>query len=108
MRAEDVSTQIIIGMGTCGIAAGAREAWAAFQDELERHGLEGVQIKQTGCIGICHAEPTVEIRMAEMPATIYGNVDEETAREIVRKHILGGMMVNHHIYDRLAVDIVRH
>jgi NADP-reducing hydrogenase subunit HndB len=99
--------QIIVGMGTCGVAAGAQQTLAAFLDEMGRHNnLQDVVVKQTGCMGLCHAEPTVEVVMAGMPPTIYGRVDEEVARDIVRKHLLGGMLVNHHVFDRPAADIV--
>ncbi len=98
--------QIVVGMGTCGIAAGARQTLEAFLDELGRHNLRDVVVKQTGCMGLCHAEPTVEVMMQGMPTTIYGQVNEEIARQIVRKHLLGGVLVNHHVFDRPAVDII--
>lgn len=99
--------EIIIGMGTCGIAAGAKEALNTFVQELDDHNVENVLVKQTGCMGLCYAEPTVEVIMPAMPAIIYGKVDEETARKIVRKHILGGILINDHIFDRPAVDIIK-
>jgi NADP-reducing hydrogenase subunit HndB len=97
---------VVVGMGTCGIAAGAKQTLEVFLDELGRHNLQDVVVRQTGCMGLCHAEPTVEVNMPDMPPTIYGKVDEETARQIVRKHILGGVLVNHHVYDRPAADII--
>jgi NADP-reducing hydrogenase subunit HndB len=99
--------EIIIGMGTCGIAAGAKEALNTFVHELDDHNVEHVLVKQPGCMGLCYAEPTVEVIMPDMPAIIYGKVDEETARKIVRKHILGGFLINDHIFDRPAVDIIK-
>lgn len=98
--------QIIVGMGTCGVAAGAKRALDAFLDELGRHNRNDVVVKPTGCMGLCHAEPTVEVLVPGMPTIIYGKVDEETARQIVRAHILGGALVDHHVYDRPAADIV--
>ena len=109
MSRRDVAgktTQIIVGGGTCGIAAGARQAHAAFLDELDQNNLTEVVVKQTGCLGLCHAEPTVEVIMDGMPTVIYGRVDEAVARKIVRKHIINQELVNDHIYDRPAVDIV--
>ena len=70
--------EVIVGMGTCGIAAGGKVTLAAFVAALEETGLKGVTLKQTGCMGLCYAEPTVEVRMAGMPDTIYGMVDAET------------------------------
>ena len=103
---SDKNIQIIIGMGTCGIAAGAKEAYSAFIEELSAHNLANVIVKQTGCMGLCHAEPTVEVIMPEMPRIIYGNVNGQVARDIVKKHVLGKILVNDHIFDRPAVDII--
>lgn len=99
--------EIIVGMGTSGIASGAREAMEVVSGELREQGVTNVRVKQAGSLGMDHAEPTVEIRMAGMPDTIYGKVDPETARRIVRKHVLGGSLVNDHVFDRPAVDILR-
>jgi NADP-reducing hydrogenase subunit HndB len=98
--------QIIVGMGTCGIAAGAKDALNAFIDEIDQHNLHDVAIKQTGCMGLCYSEPTVEVVAPEMPDVIYGNVDGTVAKEIVRRHIMAKELVEDHIYDRPAPDIV--
>ncbi len=98
--------QVIVGMGTCGIAAGARQALEAFVDELGRHNLKDAVVRQTGCMGLCYAEPTVEVRAPGMPDIIYGKVDAAVAREIVRQHIVGGVLVNQHVYDRPAADLI--
>ena len=98
--------QIIVGGGTCGIAAGSRAAHAAFLDELDQNNLTEVVVKQTGCLGLCHAEPTVEVLMPGMPTVIYGNVDDAVARRIVQKHIIKKELVNEHIFDRPAADIM--
>ena len=98
--------RIVVGMGTCGIAAGAKQTLAAFEDEIKLHNLADVAVSRTGCMGLCHAEPTVEVLTGDMPATIYGKVSDEIARQIVRRHVLGGKLVNNHIFDRPAVDIV--
>ena len=104
--AENKTIQIIVGMGTSGIAAGAKDTLAAFLDELEDQELTNVSLRQTGSLGLDHAEPTVEIRMPEMPDVIYGKVTPEVAAKIVRKHILGKTLINDHIFDRPAADIV--
>jgi NADP-reducing hydrogenase subunit HndB len=103
---EGKSIQIIVGMGTSGIAAGAKETLNAFLDELDAHSLESVTVRQTGSMGLDHAEPTVEIRMPDMPRVIYGKVDEKVARTIVREHIMEKRLLEDHIYDRPAPDIV--
>ena len=103
---SDKEIHVIVGMGTCGIAAGAKEALNVFLGEAYTRKLENVVIKQTGCMGLCYAEPTVEVKMPGMPDTIYGNVDADVAKKIVEKHIMGGALVNNHIFDRPARDIV--
>jgi len=102
----DLSAQIIIGMGTCGIAAGAKQVFDAFLDELESHGECNTRITQTGCMGLCFSEPTVEVDVPGMPRVIYGNVDDKVARRIVKEHLLGKSLVSDHIFDKPAVDLI--
>lgn len=104
---EGKTIEIIVGMGTCGIAAGGKETLSAFVEELSSLNVKDVIIKQTGCMGLCYAEPTVEIIMSGMPTTIYGNVDAETARQIVKSHIVEKKLVDKHVFDRPAKDIVK-
>ncbi|MDC7125493.1 MAG: (2Fe-2S) ferredoxin domain-containing protein [Spirochaetales bacterium] len=104
---EGKDVHIIIGMGTCGIAAGAKDSLDAFLDEIEKNKIDNVTVKQTGCMGLCYVEPTVEVKVPEMPDTIYGNVDAETARNIVREHVLGKKLVSEHVFDRPSKDIVK-
>ena len=101
------SAQIIIGMGTCGIAAGAKEAFDAFLDELNSHEIKDTKITQTGCMGLCFSEPTVEVDVPGMPRVIYGNVDGKVARRIVTEHIIGKSLVSDHIFDKPAADIIK-
>ena len=105
-EAEGTETQIIIGMGTCGIAAGAKDAFDAFLDEIEKQEMTGVTVSQTGCMGLCYAEPTVEVRVPGMPPIIYGRVDRATARKIVTEHLAKKALVSDHIFDKPAVDIL--
>ena len=100
------NVQIIVGMGTSGIANGAKETLNAFVEILRKEGMTNVAVKQTGGLGLDHAEPTVEVRMAGMPTVIYGRVDAKVAKKIVEEHIQGGKLVDEHVYDRPAVDIV--
>ncbi len=102
---EGKSVEIIVGMGTSGIASGAKLTLDAFLEELSDQNLQDVSVRQTGSLGLDHAEPTAEVRMPGMPDIIYGKVDAETAKRIVRKHILGKTLVNDHIFDRPAADI---
>lgn len=99
--------EVVIGMGTCGIAAGAKTVFDAFLDEMEKAGVSDVTIKQTGCMGLCFSEPTVEVICDDMPRVVYGNVDEKTARRIVREHLQGKALVSDHIFDKPSVDIIK-
>ncbi|MDZ4198163.1 MAG: (2Fe-2S) ferredoxin domain-containing protein [Kiritimatiellia bacterium] len=99
------TTTVLIGMGTCGIAAGAKGAFDAFLDEIERNNLSSVVVKQTGCMGLCHSEPTVEVRMPGMPDIIYGRVDGDTARRIVQEHLLHRRLIDDHVFDKPAADL---
>lgn len=103
---EGKTAQIIVGMGTCGIAAGAKEAFDAFLDELSSHEVKDTKITQTGCMGLCFSEPTVEVDVPGMPRVIYGNVDDKVARRIVKEHIVGKALVSDHIFDKPATDII--
>ena len=105
-KTEGKTIQIVIGMGTCGIAAGAKETFDTFLDELQKNNLANVTVKQTGCMGLCYSEPTVEVSVPDMPTIVYGKVDAEVARKIVRKHIVGKLLINDHIFDKPAIDII--
>lgn len=99
--------QIIVGTGTCGIAAGSKDVLNAFIDAVDVQKLEHVTIRQTGCMGLCYVEPTVEVKVPGMPDTIYGKVDAAVAGKIVTEHILGKKLVEGHIFDRPAPDIMK-
>lgn len=98
---------IIIGMGTCGIAAGAKQVLEAFIDEIAAKKIENVTVKQTGCMGLCYVEPTVEVKVPGMPDTIYGKVDAEVAKKILKDHVLAKKLVSDHIFDRPSTDILK-
>jgi NADP-reducing hydrogenase subunit HndB len=105
--AEGKEIQVVVGMGTCGIAAGAKVTLDAFIKSLDDNNLvDSVLVRQTGCMGLCHSEPTVEVMVPGMPAVIYGRVDAATAEEIVKKHLVGRELLDNHILDRPAADIV--
>jgi len=105
--ADGKEIQVIVGMGTCGIAAGAKATLDAFISGLDEHKLvDTCLVRQTGCMGLCHSEPTVEVVAPGMPPVIYGNVNAEVARDIIQKHIIGKELVSGHILDKPAVDIL--
>jgi len=104
---EGKDIQIIVGMGTCGIAAGAKLTFDALVDSIQKHGLENkVLIRQTGCMGLCYVEPTVEVLFPGMPTVIYGKMTKDTAEEFVQKHLIEHTLLDNHIFDRPAADIV--
>jgi NADP-reducing hydrogenase subunit HndB len=105
-REEGKATQIIIGMGTCGIAAGAKEVFDAFLDEIDAKGLTDVAVTQTGCMGQCHVEPTVEVFAVDMPSIVYCNVKSDVAKRIVNEHLIDRKIIADHILDKPA-DILK-
>jgi NADP-reducing hydrogenase subunit HndB len=107
-EAEGKDIQVIVGMGTCGIAAGAKATLDAFINAMDENKLvDKVLVRQTGCMGLCHSEPTVEVISPGMPNVIYGTVDAETAKEIVSRHIIGHELLDNHILNRPAADIMK-
>jgi len=98
-RAQATSgrAQITVGMGTCGIAAGAREAMKAILGVIEEEELSDVIVTQTGCIGLCEWEPIVEIAIGQEAKVTYGKVNPKIAREIVKEHVEGGKVLTEYV-----------
>ena len=105
--AGEGNVEVIIGMGTCGIAAGAKETFSAMVDEINRLRLENVVVKQTGCMGLCASEPSVEVVVPGMPGVVYGKVDAAIGRRIVNAHIVKGELVGEYLFDKPAADIMK-
>ena len=94
LREETNDTRIVVGMATCGIAAGARPVLNAFVEEVEKAGLVGsVAVTQTGCIGMCKSEPIVEVMRPGEEKVTYVKMTAEKAKEVMEKHIKGGKPV---------------
>ena len=89
----DSNIRVVVGMATCGIAAGARPVLAAFTDEVAKRGLTHVSVGQTGCIGICQYEPVVEVFEPGKEKTTYVKVTPEMVPAIVSQHIVNGAPV---------------
>ncbi len=88
------STRVVVGMATCGIAAGARPVLNAFVEGVSKNGLtDKIAVTQTGCIGICQYEPVVEIYEEGKDKVTYVKLDAQKAAEIVEKHLKGGAVV---------------
>ncbi|MDO4459242.1 MAG: (2Fe-2S) ferredoxin domain-containing protein [Clostridia bacterium] len=95
LRAESgASTRVLVGMATCGIAAGARPVLNTIVEEVAKRQVKDVMVTQTGCIGICQYEPIVEVVDAEGNKTTYVKVTPEKALEIVNDHIVNGNVVS--------------
>ncbi len=84
------AVQVIVGMGTCGIAAGARETMKAVLDYIEKNKVENVIVTQTGCIGLCEQEPILQIVKGRSEKISYGKVSPEVAKKIMKSHVIDG------------------
>ena len=88
------NTRIVVGMATCGIAAGARPVLNAFVEGVDKEGLNGqVTVSQTGCIGICQYEPVVEVFAPGKEKVTYVKMTAEKAEKVLKEHIKGGKVV---------------
>ncbi len=94
MRDTEKKGKIIVAMGTCGIAAGAKETLQAVVNELEKNGINDVSVVQSGCMGLCDVEPTVEVIMEGSDPIIYGHVSPEQVSRIVDQHVKNGKVVS--------------
>jgi len=92
--------KIIIGMGTCGIAAGAREIMTAVLEELDKRGLRDVVVETTGCIGMCQKEPLLDVIRPGEPRITYGNVRVEDVPMIIAEHVVNGRVVEEKVVGR--------
>ncbi|HIY28527.1 MAG TPA: (2Fe-2S) ferredoxin domain-containing protein [Firmicutes bacterium] len=90
---SDNSIRVLVGMATCGIAAGARPVLTAMVDEVAKRHLENVVVTQTGCIGICQYEPVVEVVTPDGEKTTYVKMTPEKALRVVNDHLVNGNVV---------------
>ncbi len=94
LRKENAGTRIVVGMATCGIAAGARPVLASFMDEIARRSIQNVVVAQTGCIGICRLEPIVEVYKPDQEKVTYCKVTPDMVSRIVTEHIVNDRVVS--------------
>ena len=90
--------RVVVGMATCGIAAGARPVLAAFTEEVAKSGLQNITVAQTGCIGICQYEPVVEVFVPGKEKVTYVKMTPEKARRVVADHIVNGNVVTEYTF----------
>jgi NADP-reducing hydrogenase subunit HndB len=94
LREGTGDVRVVVGMATCGIAAGARPVLNALVEGVNNGGLaEKVRVSQTGCIGLCQYEPIVEVYEADKEKVTYVKVDAEKAKRIIEEHLKGGKVV---------------
>ena len=93
IRKEREGTRVVVGMATCGISAGARPVLKALVEEVNKRGLQGVIVSQTGCIGICEYEPIVEVYRPGEEKVTYIKMSPEKVARIVVEHIVNGNVV---------------
>ena len=93
MREGSGQIRVVVGMATCGIAAGARPVMAKFVDEAAKRGLTNVTVAQTGCIGMCRFEPIAEVLVPGKEKVTYVQLTEEKVARIVADHIVNGVPV---------------
>jgi len=91
--APDSVVQIKVGMATCGIASGAKEVMNFFIEESAKRGIPTV-VTQTGCMGYCYAEPTIEVKIPGKDPIVFGDVDVKKADEIIEKYVKNGELVD--------------
>ena len=89
--------KVVVGMATCGIAAGARPVLAAFTEEIAKRGLTNVTVTQTGCIGICQYEPVVEVFVPGQEKVTYVKMSPEKVANVVANHIVNGNVVTDYV-----------
>ncbi len=94
LRAEDENAiRVVVGMATCGIAAGARPVLKAFSDAVQEKNLENIMVVQSGCAGLCQYEPIVEINQPGKEKVTYVKMTAEKAAEVIELHLIGGEVV---------------
>ncbi len=99
LRDGNARVKVVVGMGTSGIAAGARETLKTFLEEVETRSLRDVLVTQSGERGLSSHEPVVSILEEGKPEMVYGDVSAELARKIVAEHIVNGNPVSQHIIE---------
>lgn len=93
LREGECRAKVIVHMGTCGIAAGARTVMKALMDEIDRREIKDVIVTISSCAGLCSREPMITVELEGEPAVKYVDLTPEKAREILEVHVLGGKIV---------------
>jgi NADP-reducing hydrogenase subunit HndB len=97
LKATPGNVQVIVAMGTCGIAAGARDTMKSVLNYIENENLSGVIVTQTGCLGRCEEEPIMQVMVGDQPKVVYGKVNTQVAEKIMKQHVQNGQPVKENI-----------
>lgn len=97
LKAAPGQIQVIVAMGTCGIAAGARDTMKSVLNFIETQNLSGVTVTQTGCIGKCEQEPILQVIVGDQAKVTYGKVNAEVAAQIMKQHVQNGTPVKDYV-----------
>lgn len=98
--------KILVGKGSCGIAAGANKVFNKFDEQIKNRGLKNIELKQVGCLGLCFSEPNVEVAVPGLPNILYGKVDEKFVTRILEEHIFDKKIINENIFDKPYIDVL--
>ncbi len=90
LRVDKDGARVVVGMATCGIAAGARPVLLSFVEEIKKQGLDNVTVSQTGCVGMCRLEPMVDVYIPGKEKVTYVKMKPDMVERIVKEHIAGG------------------
>ncbi len=93
-KEDDSSIRVVVGMATCGIAAGARPVMKAIMDEIEKRNVANCYVTQTGCIGVCRLEPIVEVYLPGSEKITYVNMDADKAVKVVNETVVNGKVID--------------
>jgi (2Fe-2S) ferredoxin len=93
LAGEGSRARVVVAMGTCGIAAGARDTMTAILSELEQRDISDVVVTQTGCLGLCEYEPIVQVQVGDQEMITYGNIDTDRAATLIDQHVVNGTPV---------------
>ena len=94
---ENERVRVVVGMATCGIAAGARPVMLSFMEEAQKRGLSHVTVSQTGCIGMCRLEPMVDVYLPGQEKVTYVHMTADKADEVVEQHLIRGQIVSEYV-----------
>jgi NADP-reducing hydrogenase subunit HndB len=98
--------ELIVSLGSCGIAAGALDVLHAIEEQIKTDHLTDVLLAQTGCVGLCRHEPILEVVVGDHPRVTYGSVTPEVVRRIIREHVLDGRVVEDFVIDATSFPTI--